>query len=294
MHNSVVDSEEKKTYKPLDRQRACKAWEKLDEDKTSVCIENQGITSRRSADRLRTAKTGFTAGWPLSDICASTEWSEKRTEKVRDWWIYYLGTKDKATRKEHITELMQLVKRLRKLTFNPEIHKQKYAALSTWDWGGQNWRLIPDIWFLIMTPYLDDADLWGQPLINLKRHLASSPFWQHYDYLRDQSLNLSTEYNEAAKKMNPSFYNEWVAFKDRLAESLISTWIPNKEQRSIEIEEIPYGTLKCGEMLNQFSQFIPNLHDCFRDMENKLQQLYDDINSEGIKDTIKKTHCDKC
>lgn len=294
MHNSVVDLKGKKPYKTLDRQRTCKAWEKLDEGKTSVYIENHGITSRRNADRLREVRRSFTDRLSVQEIATQMKWSEEHVKEVWNWWEYYLRTIDKRVRQDHIKKLIVLVNKLRKLTFNPEIQEQKYATPSTWDWGGQNWRLIPDIWFLIMTPYLDDAGLWGQPLINLQRHLASSSFWRHYNDLRDQSLKLSTEYNEAAKKMNPSLYNEWVEFKDRLAEFFISTWIPNKEQRPIEIEEIPYGTLKCREMLNQFSQFIPNLHNRFRDMEYKLQRLYDDINSAEIEETIKDTHCDEC
>jgi len=94
--------------------------------------------------------------------------------------------------------------------------------------------------------------------------------------------------------MNPSLYNEWVAFKDRLAESFTSTWIPKQEQRPMEIGDIPYNDLDYKEVRRQFDKLIPSLEDRLKKLEYKLQQLWDDINSAEIEKTIKETHCDEC
>ncbi|MFC1971330.1 hypothetical protein ACFLV0_05345 [Chloroflexota bacterium] len=123
----------KKQYLTLDRAGVLKILKYLEEGKTPLVIEKSGITSRRSAERVQTAHKGFTAGMPFSEIASRAEWGEEHVRKVNEWWLYYLRNKSKFGKDKHIRELMNLVKKLKKFTINPNMHKQRYAAPSTWD-----------------------------------------------------------------------------------------------------------------------------------------------------------------
>ena len=119
-------------------------------------------------------------------------------------------------------DLVRLASKIKKHLVNPRKKDQSlYAVRSVWYWGEQDWRLIPDVWFKLMTPYLAGDTLWGGKLLQLKGHTAGNYFWSDYEQLQKEASTLAEEYNKAAQEIgevDQAFYAEWVKFKDRIAD----------------------------------------------------------------------------
>ena len=72
----------------VDRNLACLVWVALEAGESVYALgdEGSGLTSKRTAQRLKTAKDGFEGQSPVADIAKTTGWSEKRVQQVRGWW----------------------------------------------------------------------------------------------------------------------------------------------------------------------------------------------------------------
>ncbi|MFC1971329.1 hypothetical protein ACFLV0_05340 [Chloroflexota bacterium] len=144
-----------------------------------------------------------------------------------------------------------------------------------------------------MTPYLDDQDLWGEIIGQLRMHTVNSTFWRHYDSLKNKADMLAADYTKSSRAISASFHHEWVDFKERVADLIISNWIPNEKIKSAQKWQIPYDNFNGEEAFAQFRKAIPDLDSRLKMMEYYLQDLWDDINS--IDDVmIRNTHCDDC
>jgi hypothetical protein len=230
-------------------------WELLDGGETPKSIEADfTISEERTIERLREAKRGFECGLSVEEISSKTEWKEDSITLFYGWWQDYLRSRQPWSYQKHIDRLADLAGRLRDRIVNPEQPMRPYAGSSVWQWGGQDWRLAPVIWFHVMTPYITDGEElsgpkgqenvgpWGPLLSCLKEHLASSPFWKHYQELKSEAEGLKAEYAQTTKeiaKQDPGFSSAWDSFNDRLTEYFLGEWLPNAKLSPEQAKRLP-------------------------------------------------------
>jgi len=200
----------------------------------------------------------------------------------------------------HLKKLNTLAMQIRNNIVNPHTESRKYFSyISTWMYGGQDWRLTVESWSMLMLPYLDDEKLWSKPIpINyLYEHIKRSPFKQHYDELHEEIINLITEFYDAAEKIkikNPEMFENW----DDENNDWISYILIHKPMNSpLPLDKIghsegdpPYFE----EVMATFREYIVDLDKRYDFLEDLLQQLYDDLDEIEIQDVIKKGNCEKC
>jgi len=199
----------------IDKDMIFKVWDLLDKGNTAentvlVLKDVQPINApeTRTVQRLNVLHRGFKDHKTDLEL-ATKEWSAKKIGELRVWWKDYCRSKYPEVRRQHTQALCELAKELRKRIINPEVRRRPYEGRSIWYWGGQDWRLVPTIWFSLVTPFLEAENFWGLNFPNLMSHMSESPFLKHYHELESKAVELQRELNQAAEqlgKVNPSSY----------------------------------------------------------------------------------------
>jgi len=74
VYNQGMSGKARRTYHDLTRQVAIQVWKRLEQGNSAVKIQDDGVTSKSTALRLRTAQIGFEEGWSGEAIAKKTTW----------------------------------------------------------------------------------------------------------------------------------------------------------------------------------------------------------------------------
>jgi hypothetical protein len=296
-HNLFVT--EKQNTNRINKIVAHAIWRSLTDGDTPEDIENADVTSERTATRLKTAKTAFENKLPMDDLSQKTGWSKEFLEnKLKPWWEDYANSTYICEYGEHLDQLNDLAAMIRECIVNPQTETKHYPShISTWIYGGQDFRLTPTTWGVLVMPYLGDEKIWDKPIPirYLFEHLKV--FKQHYDGLNNELNNLTKEFSGAAeiiKKENGQMFKQWEHFD----ESSIDYALENKPLKSLflpeDVDPLDWDENYYDEILKVFRQHIPDLDKKYDMLEELLQELYDDLDKYKVKQLIKLGRCEKC
>jgi len=280
----------------ITKTKAHRVWKELDDGKTPEAIEIAGITSERSAVRLKAVKIGFENKDLPDDIAAKTGWKVKQIEKLKPWLDEYVRSKHLSEYRKHINQLLDLAEKIRKRIINPKIEQQALTGNTTWDYGGVNWRSSPSGWSMVVTPYLESENVWGDLFPHLKSHLERSPFMQHYNEFTHEIDILHREFSKiiaVLKMTDENLFVDWLSFKDSRTDMLIAQ--PLDEIISSDKFEYTEDEYKLDtEVQKIFNDNIPALEKRYHELEIKLQMLWDDLDKYKIRDIIESGKCPQC
>jgi len=222
---------------------------------------------------------------------------------------------------EHLRYLNALLSRIKNTIVNPHTETMGHGShISAWMFGGQDWRLTPQVWGMLMLPLLEDENLWNKPILFrfLLEHINNSPFLQHYRELKDQIDKLQIEFSGAAeinKTINPELVDEWNALSDNLQKYVmdhkpmnspmsldrddLENYIIGQKDMSIDLEADRVHISEIdprvyGDLHMIFGEYVIDLDNRYDLLEDLLQQLCDDLDEIEFKDIIKKGSCEKC
>ena len=184
----------------VNRDLAVKVFSLLEDGWSPYAIEKEGITSVRTAQRLRTAWEGFTTV-PTDKISEDTGWVATRVDALRRFYAEHLRATRGPERGRHHRLLCAFGRRLRDRLFNPRPKDLSEAAgrgVSIVEGSGAT-MWTRDV-TAIDVAYLD-ADQeevegeWGADFYDarthslyswFRQHLVDSPGWAILDQLDDQ------------------------------------------------------------------------------------------------------------
>jgi len=224
--------------------------------------------------------------------------SEEDTKRHRD----DLGWSQKI----HLDTLAESAQKLRSRIINPDIRKRPFTEeKSLWDWNNFNWRLAPSYWFLMVVPLLDEVFIsaWILNWENLLSHLADSRLKKHYDELEKSTDELQSKLNEFVAKLKSTdsrWWNEWGKFIDYLGTSFVDGrgFQPDVITQKKTIDEIadslPVSNKFIEDTAKRFKEYYPNLDKHCDQLENLLQQVYDDLDSGTVSKEIEASKCSEC
>jgi hypothetical protein len=151
-----------------------------------------------------------------------------------------------------------------------------------------------------MTPRLDDEKLLERdfPGFNyLKQHIANSPFWSTCAKLDSECTSLDDDIDKAVEILKtgaPSAYEKFIDYKSFLDDfPLKGAFSPKhkssvKEITPLDSEEIDF----LDTVFQIFTACVPNYQKRLNELENLLQQLWDDLNPpDKIEDMIEQGSC---
>lgn len=69
----------------VDKSKALEVFQLLDDGKSPYRIEEAGIISLRSAQRLKAVKEGQQTGRSVEELCRATGWAEARVARILEW-----------------------------------------------------------------------------------------------------------------------------------------------------------------------------------------------------------------
>lgn len=227
--------------------------------------------------------------------------TEKFVSNADSYYRMWLQRQNKSEDKiQHLRHLNTLVSRIRNSIVNPDTESRNYPSyISTWRYGGQDWRLTISSWAMLMLPYLDDEQLWSKPIPikYLYEHIKSSPFKQHYDRLNDEIGKFKEEFFDVAKKIkekNPQMIANWDTLNDKLDSDIANYKPMHGIMLPDDIEPLLPNFPFYADILELFKKRIVDLDKRYIVLEDLLQQLYDDLDKDTIQDVIKKGSCDLC
>jgi hypothetical protein len=248
------------------------------------------------------------------------------TEKfVTHAGFYYGRWLDRKSNSEetivHLRYLNALFSRIKNTIVNPHTETRFYPSHTTaWMFGGQDWRLTPKAWEMLVLPLLDDETIWNKPILfrYLLEHIINSPFKQHYDELKEEISKFQEEFYDVAENIkvnNPQMVADWDALDADLRNyvvvhkpmnSLMSldrddleNYIIGQKDMSIDLEADRVHISEIDpqyyeDLLIAFREYIVDLGNRYIVLEDLLQQLCDDLDEIEFKDIIKKGSCEKC
>jgi len=164
--------------------------------------------------------------------------------------------------------------------------------------GGHDWALVPEDWIDLTTPDFGDENLWGSELPQLRKHLNSSPFWDHLEELKQAAKKLNEDLHEVALQFgehNPNFQQAWKDF-------LLSGQFTLTNSRTPKFPEPDWDTISppCGDGFTEkvckvlADGPMSDIYDRLRDLQMKLDQLNKDLAPDAIEPLIINSTCDYC
>ena len=211
---------------------------------------------------------------------------------------------EKAEQKEYdrqkrLDSVIKIAGQLQNRIINPETYYKKYNDTSTWQWGKQDWRFAPTAWFDVMTPRLDDKYILERdfPGFNsFKQHVPNISFWVHYKKLKRKSNSLGKDIDEAVEKLKiedfPN-YEEFIDYSSFIEDfPLKGAWSPKHKTSVKEIPPLNPDEIEFLEKVFQkLTKYVPNYKKRLDELENLLQQLWDDLNPAKIEEMIEQGSC---
>jgi len=209
---------------------------------------------------------------------------------------------NKVRREEHTRLIKEEAKRLRACVRNPRLHMlpDKRELLEV---DNQDWRLDPVMWFYLCTPdFSNSKRRWGDSFSLLRQHTRGSSFWKDYGDLWKAARKLEEDYQIAAIQLGKDFdeYRElWNQISvEKLGRKRGSLFRPSKypDAPLEEYEDfIPsYDTYYCDQVLSRFSKIIEGLVMQLLELEQKLEQLYSNLEPHKIYPIIDQGYCCEC
>jgi hypothetical protein len=282
---------------------AIKVWKATEDGLTADTICTEMPIDRHTVERLRAVKKGFEVEKTDKQLVTDA-WDLDTIKLLRKWWVRYQISKNPEARKRHIQRLMDLSKEFRNRIINPEIEKQMYGTNSSWKWGAQDLRFVPTVWFDIMIPRQDDDKLLERDFPGfqyLKMHLKSSPYWDHYENLKDTINKLEADISKALDTLKTKHkrYIDIDNYRDGLLDFCMDhVWSPKTKLKQDEIGgEYALSTEDYAQLEERYqtlTKYVPNYKKRLDEAEKLLQQIWDDLDPEEIEPIIENNVCNRC
>jgi hypothetical protein len=248
-------------------------------------------------------------------------WLQHNTKSVVKDDINVAGSKYVEENDLHLKKLNALLSRIKNTIVNPHTETRFYPSHTTaWMFGGQDWRLTPKAWEMLVLPLLDDETIWNKPILfrYLLEHIKNSPFKQHYDELKKEISKFQEEFydvEENIKINNPQMVADWDALDADLRNYVavhkpmndlmsldrddLENYIIGQKDMSIDLEADRVHISEIDpqyyeDLLIAFREYIVDLGNRYIVLEDVLQQLCDDLDDIEFKDVIKKGSCELC
>jgi hypothetical protein len=197
---------------------------------------------------------------------------------VRRWWQEY----KKPEKLKYLNDV-EVASRLKKRIINPHIIEEQFEEReSKWYFGGEDWRLTPSIWLFMVAPSFKLSRPWRKFLESIKDQPAFNRFIKHYDELEAEVDSLISEYTNTAAsiaKDDPNFAGQWEQLQDELVVYTEMHCKPSSRELAPsekKIKRMPMPKFR-KYAFKKFKQLIPDLEDKLQDIEKKLQQVCDDL-----------------
>lgn len=204
-------------------------------------------------------------------------------------------------RNEHTHLIKEEAKRLRACIRNPRLHMlpDKRELLEV---DNQDWRLDPVMWFYLCTPDFSDRRKWSELFPLLTKHMRGSTFWKDSGGLRTAVRKLEEDYQIAAIQLGKDFDQFRELWNQMSVEKLIRkkdkffrpSRYPDAPPEEFEGFEPIYDRNYCEEVLGKFSKVIEGLPMRLLGLEQKLEQLYNDLEPLKIYPIIDQSYCCEC
>ena len=281
-----------------DRQIALAVWDGLKEGHSIKRIADDLSIERDTIRRLRIVRNGFRDGLTNKQIIKklNKEWTTKVVE-CREWFKDSQPTPPVRDNTKHTDLLIRLTAEIRSRIINPHVNENYYIDQSSWDYGEQNWRLIPDVWFRLVTPWVDYNEDWEDMVPVLKAHIKDkNDFFKHYAKLKRSTIALWVKYNKTINDELPELLPQWETLHEKLSAYAMAELRPSDKTPIPEdkIKDLPYTREDAEKILTMLKKHIPKLDKKFQDMEQLLQQLWSDLNPFTIEPIIKSSVCKVC
>lgn len=285
----------------VNRDRVFQVFRCLDDRLAPAEIERKGITSQRTAQRLKSAKTGFKKNETDEQTAAKTGWVASTVRGIRSWWEEY--ERDSGVRgagSHHVHRLLEFAAEIRSLVVNPQVELRADTGESVWMYGGQDWRLTPELWFRTVVPSLDvgDEPYWGGQLSSLRSHLKKSRFWVHYEDLRERAGAVRRLIQDATKLLadkNPGFADRWATVTGQLEWYVEPLRAPDQDTSVRLLGKLPFDTGFCTRVLATLDEPTRlKLMDHYGDLETQLQQLWRDLDPDVVEPMLERSSCERC
>lgn len=290
--------------KKVQRQLAHQIWHLIDIGHTAeeICSapEIPDEVDVRTIQRYMAILHGFNAGKSDKEL-STREWNEDTIAERRRWWENYERAKHGWSREVHLNSLAKSARLLRRKIINPELRFRVFEGKdSTWLLHDFDWRISPSWWLSIVAPPIDIISKSVPNYECLLSHLADSIFLKHYKELGAGAIALEKKWNEYCSR--PTSTN--AAKRKKIIETIDEFFIDGrnlvpgtalaKEQIDILKEILSDYIEWIPVLIKEFQKYYPAFANDCKDLENLLQQAYDELDPDAISLDIEKGKCSRC
>jgi len=281
-----TDTDKNAPMKKNPKQEAFAAWNLLDEGITIEAIASKLQITEDMVIRWKTVLDGLRE--KLTDEQISKKLGNKWTKRVtlaRRWYPEYESCNPVVS-----NNIKKLVDKLHARIINPNVIEQFYLNNSLWFFGGEDWRLVPNIWLRLVIPDLEAWPKWTTLYKNLQQHEITKELFKSYEELIRMTNALQKDLDEAVKKISkkdPDFNKIWDSVIEQLGDYAFDSIKPSRQTAYSPDEIIPLPYLDpefSGIMLEAFKTKIPDLMDRYDPIEQQLQKVCDEL--DKIRDRL--------
>ena len=253
---------------------------------------NKPLDKEEAEQIAETAKYGTKASFVLNAHFGYIIWCDDYNKK-------------RILKERHTDDLLDLAVKIRSCIERPNLDEEAdyHQLLNV---RGYDWRLDPVMWFYLCTPDVSKTDYWGTDPALLKSHIESNPlkkslFWDHMDQLWQKVKTLDHEYDKMAIEImadDSEFKKYWESIQlEKVKREEEGVYKPSRTPLSVTlVNDIRpyYDESKVDEVIDKFAKtdFTLSVHQY--ELEEILNQLYKDLNPNGINPLIVNGHCGEC
>jgi uncharacterized protein YukE len=257
----------------------------------------------RTLQRFRAVLNGFKAGKSDEEL-ASGEWNKDTIAERRGWYEDYKRSKHGWSRQIHLEELFKSAQMLRDRIINPNLRMRMFDnSQSTWFLHGFDWRITPYYWYAMVVPIDHYLDSWIPNAESLLSHLKNSDFLKHYEQLKKGVSELNSKLDDVVNKLNdrnPSIKGTRKDIEIVISEFFVDggNYIPGEKFTQDQVEALEEKLANYSEFMNflieNFEKYYPELNQHCDELENLLQQVYDDLAPDTVSVQIESGRCSRC
>ena len=272
----------------FDEEIAFKVWSYTENRVKARDIAQIIKITLHTVQRLQAVRNGFSNNRAIKEL-ATKEWNVATIELLHIWWRHY--HKEKTV---HQRQLIGIVFKIRNRIIDPEIDKRLYGKTSTWQWGGQDWRISPHAWFTVMA-WGQDEKRFDENFKYFREHLVDYGFFKHYDQLKMDSLALQTEIDAATDKVNG--YNHDINNKITIINLYLTNyciehaWDPDERPLPMDLKPLHFKKSDYDRIIRELDMYIPHYQSRLINLEKLLQQVSDDLTPAKIIPEIQTSKC---
>lgn len=285
----------------VQKELAHQIWYHLDNDLSAKEIVSiVKVVEIRTIERYSAILHGFRDGKSNQEL-STPEWDEDTIAERRSWWEDYERSKHGWSREVHLNSLAKSARLLRKKIINPELGFRVFKGKdSTWLLHDFDWRISPSWWLSIVAPSID---IISKSIPNhecLLSHLADSAFLKYYEELEAGAIALEKKWNEYCSRSGSLHADKRGKIIDTIDEFFIDgmNLVPGraltKEQVDILKEGLSDYVGWIPVLIQEFQKYYPAFANDCRNLENLLQQAYDELDPDAISLDIEKGKCSRC